>query len=586
MPRNAGSQQRWLVFGAAALVALFVYLPTLRYGFVWDDRVLILENHYLDQASPVQVFAGPFVNNPDVEHSAALNAYYRPIANLSFYVDRKIWGLRPAGYHLTNVVGNALVALLACFLLWELFGSVWLAGLGGLLVGIHPAMNCAVTWISDRTYLLATVFLVGSCYALLRGRRGRSSVWVSLFGISLLLGFLAHEAALAFVAVALGWLVASRARYRPFWTWLAAAALPVAVYLLLRLAVARVAFAGSVVSQATAEPLRVINTFGQQLQLLLFPFNQKVIYAPSRLFTGFSLYTVLGLLFLALPPYALFRLGSPAGRGSKRSARLTPGQTGWLGYAWMVLLLLPFANTLFLAAAGRMLYLAAPGALVLAAALYLAGSRKGTMTRVAYAALLAYTAACAAQTLRRNPVWRDEFTLSRTMVQEAPGAAGGHLNYGISLASAGRTREAVEQLRAAVSLNPQIVEAHINLAFALIDQGDLAGGIRELRQVVRLRPDSPSARNDLAVTLMRAGQPDSAIAEYREALRLAPNSEVALSNLGYLYLARGDAQQAIEVLKAALKINPAFPNARANLAAAYRAAGMPDSAAVVEGQTR
>ena len=174
IPR-AGYRSPWLVFSGAALVALLLYLPTLRYGFVWDDHDLILNNPFLGRASPVELFTKEFWNNPDVDRSVGSMSYYRPLTNLSLYVDRKVWGLRPAGYHLTNIIVNAAVVFLTCLLLWELFGSVWLAGLGGLLVGIHPAMNCVVTFISNRTYLLTLFFLLVSSYALLCGQRGRAS---------------------------------------------------------------------------------------------------------------------------------------------------------------------------------------------------------------------------------------------------------------------------------------------------------------------------------------------------------------------------------------------------------------------------
>jgi len=593
---KAGGLRPWLVFGGAALVAFLLYLPTLRYGFVWDDGILILNNPALNRTDPVELLTRGFWHNPGTAPTEGDMAYYRPLAGLSFYVDRKVWGLRPTGYHLTNVVINAAVVFLTCLLLWELFGSVWLAGLGGLLVGIHPAMNCIVTFVANRTYLLALLFLLVSSYALLRGQRGRRAVWPVLFGCSLLFSTLALEASLVFVAVAAAWLVMSRARYRKLWPWTAAIASPVAVYFLLRLGVARVPFASSAMRWMVTDPLRVINTFGQQLQLLLFPFNHKVIYVLAGPFTGFSVYTVLGLLFLGLPLYALIRLGRSAdGHRDTTSAGsnlkpgyparpgLEPGRLGWFGYVWMVLFLLPFAHLVFLGPAGRMLYLAAPGGLILLAALYRATSHRRLTNGLVYGAVLLYTAVFAVQTLRRNPVWRSELSLSRAMVQEAPASAGGHLNYGSALVKAGRKEEAIEQFRAAVELNPDYAEPHDHLAFALIDRGDPPGAIRELREVVRLRPESPDARINLAVALRRSGQLDSAIAECREALRLDPNSELALNNLGFAYLARGDYRQAITALKAALRLNPGFAGARGNLAEAYRAAGMPDSAALIEG---
>ena len=597
MPR-AGYRSPWLVFGAAALVALLLYLPTLRYGFVWDDRDLILNNPFLGRANPVQIFTGEFWNNPDVDRSVGAMSYYRPLTNLSLYVDRKMWGLRSAGYHLTNIIINAAVTFLACFLLWELFGSVWLAGLGGLLVGIHPAMNCVVTFISNRTYLLALFFLLVSGYALLRGQRGRARFWLALFSGSLLLSALALEASLVFAALSAAWLLANRTRYRRLPVWMAATALPMAAYLLLRLGIARVPFTGSglVVHLAITEPLRIINAFGQQLQLLLFPFNQRVVYTAAEPFTSFSVYTILGLLFLGLPLYAVIRLGRSTARyrdthaassnlqpGHSAQPEVEAGRLGWCGYVWMVLFLLPFTHLVFLGPAGRMLYLAAPGVLILLAALYRATSHKRLTTRVAYGAILLCTALFAVQTLRRNPIWRDELSLTRMMVREAPASAVGHLNYGLALADLGREEEAIEQYRIAVGINPDYDKPHLTLALALIDRGDLSGAIRELREVVRLRPESPKTRNDLAVILTRNGQLDSAIAEYKEALRLDPNSELTLSNLGYAYVLSGDFRQAITALKAALRLKPDFAGARRNLADAYRKAGMPDSAALVEG---
>jgi tetratricopeptide (TPR) repeat protein len=476
-------QRPWLVFGAAAVVALLLYLPTLKYGFVWDDRMLVLDNPLLARTNPVELFSRGFWNNPEAERGMDHTSYYRPLASVSLYVDRKVWGLRPAGYHLTNIVINSAVVFLTCLLLWELFGSVWLAGLGGLAVGIHPAMNCIATFISNRAYLLALFFLLVSAYALGRGQRGRTRFWPALFGGSLLLGSLAIEATLTLASA-------------------------VTACLLLRLGVARVPFTTSVMHSAVNQPLRIINAYGQQLQLLLFPFNQKVIYVPGRLFTAFSVYTILGLVFLGMPLCALIRLGRRNAGTGRNNAMLS-----YYGYGWMVLLLLPFTHLVFLGPAGRMLYLVAPGVFILAAALYRATSRKPLATRIAFGALLLYSALFAVQTLRRNPIWRDELSLTRTMVGEAPAWASGHTGYGLVLSNAGRKEEAIEQFRTAIELDPGFVEPRIGLAYALLDRQDLPGAIRELREVVRLRPGLPKTRNDLAVTLMRNAQVDSAIVE-------------------------------------------------------------------------
>jgi tetratricopeptide (TPR) repeat protein len=684
--RNSGGRRPavnpLLVFAGAALVALLVYLPTVKYDFVWDDGLLIQKNSFLDQTNPVELFTKGFWYNPEMNSDQGEMAYYRPLTNLSFFLERKEWGVRPAGYHLTNVVINAVVVFLLCLLLYELFGSVWLAALGGLLVGVHPAMNCVVTFISNRTYLLAMVFLLLSFYALLRGeatsrkpgpppakclgqplvsRNETGAVPRLVFAGSFLLSLLALESALVFAAIAAGWLVVNRASYRSLRVWLVLTVLPVVIYFILRLGIAHVAFASSVVRWAIEDPLKVINTFGQQMQLLVFPFNHKVIYVAGGALTGFSIYTVLGILFLGLPLYAVIRLRNstqrhrdtenpeltaktsrtpresnpenapprtprpqgesnpestrrhkdtkgerpkdrnneiPKESGSSYAYRLPPTayRLAWLGYAWIVLFLLPFAHLVFLGPAGRMLYLTAPGLLILSLVLYQATSRKPQATsqkpqtashkpqatRVVYAAIVLYTALFAVQTLRRNPMWRNEFELYQAMVREAPESAGAHLNFGTSLAEAGRKTEAIDQYRAAIELNPDYIGPHDQLAFALLDQGDLPGATSEMREVVRLEPGSADAHNNLALALKRSGQLDSAIAEYQAALHLNPNSELALNNLGSAYLARGDFQSAIAAFRAALRVQPDFDAARKNLAQVFREAGMPDSAAAVE----
>jgi tetratricopeptide (TPR) repeat protein len=453
-------------------------------------------------------------------------------------------------------------------------------------------MNCVVTFISNRTYLLAVFFLLVSAYALARGKRGRLRIWPWLFGGSLLLSALALEASLVFAALAAAWVLANRTRYHRLLTWVTAIASPLVIYFLLRFGVARVPFESSFMSWAVTKPLRVINAFGQQLQLLLFPFNQKVIYDAAWPLVGFSVYTVLGLLFLGLPLYAVIRLGRSAGdheTGSspkpRHSARPEPDaiRLAWYGYAWIVLFLLPFAHLVVLGPAGRALYPAAPGVLILLAALFQTRGHKQLTARVVYVTLLLYTAVFTVQTLRRNPIWHDGISLSEAMVREAPGVVGGHMNYGLALVDAGRRREAIKQFRMAVRMDREFVLPHISLASALLEEGALPGAIRELREVVRLQPESPRARNDLALALMRSGQVDSAVAEYKVALRLDPNSELTLNNLGYVYLESGDVGQAISFLKAALQIKPDFEPARRNLADAYRKAGMPDSAALIEG---
>jgi protein O-mannosyl-transferase len=598
--------RKFLVLGGAAAITLLLYIPTLWYGFVWDDGHLISNNTWLARTNPVEIFTKGFWYNPGQAEDEGDMSYYRPLTNLSYFFERKEFELNPAGYHLTNILIHAVIVFLLGLVLYELFGSVWLAGMGGLLFGINPAQNCIVTFIAGRTYLLAVLFILTSLLALLRGKEtpGHASarhrnpkpktrnpkwVWPLLLGATFLLAALALEAPLGFAALALGWLLLNRRQYPGLMSWLIAILFPIAVYLLLRLVVAGIPLTTSTVGRwAAANPLRVINTFGQQLLLFFVPFNQKVIYTVGPVFTSFSIYTVFGFLFLLAPLVPIV----VQGRHGDRPLRAT------LGYAWMVLFLLPFANLLFLGPSGRMLYLASPGILILAAALtanrrpptadrpeFSAGSGERQAAGGKRLALLVlfglYGLALTGQLLRRNELWRNELTLSIAMVEDAPDSPGAHLNLGAELAKRGQPDAAAEQYQLAIEADSDYVSPHNRLAFALVERGDLDAAADEFRAVARIEP-SADAFNNLALTLKKAGKVDSAIVEYREALRLAPDSDTTLNNLGRAFGARGDVRSAIEAFKQVLARNPNFEPARENLIEIYQALGFRDSAVMLK----
>jgi hypothetical protein len=88
-----------------------------------------------------------------------LLGHYVPITWLSFALDHAVWGLRPAGYHLTNVllhaVNAALVSVLAADLLRRATG--WPdpicrlgAAVSALFGGLHPLRVEAVSWVTGR----------------------------------------------------------------------------------------------------------------------------------------------------------------------------------------------------------------------------------------------------------------------------------------------------------------------------------------------------------------------------------------------------------------------------------------------------
>ena len=96
--------------------------------------------------------------------------FFRPLFILSYLIDTKIWGARPFGFHLTNVVLHSLNAFLTFMLSLRVVDDLKLSartrrmismGAGALFL-FHPSHTEAVSWISGRADLIATFFCLAS----------------------------------------------------------------------------------------------------------------------------------------------------------------------------------------------------------------------------------------------------------------------------------------------------------------------------------------------------------------------------------------------------------------------------------------
>lgn len=98
--------------------------------------------------------------------------YYRPLLLLSLYADKFFWGFSPSFMHLENILLHAANAVLTYFIARKVFvrvfGPVQLLPLVcALLFALHPINTESVNWISGRTDLLATFFVLISCRILI-----------------------------------------------------------------------------------------------------------------------------------------------------------------------------------------------------------------------------------------------------------------------------------------------------------------------------------------------------------------------------------------------------------------------------------
>lgn len=190
--------QYWVV----ALIAFACYARTAAFPFIWDDLGMVVENRALRSFTDVpryftdrSTFSGG--KYPDV-------MFYRPVRNISFLVDYKLFHLDPAWYHLENALLHAVAAALVLALLRRLWlmpgpsGSHHVPFLAALIWAAHPAHTEVVAWVKERDDLLCAVFTIAAL--LLAVRAVKDGKWWLAFGFTAILshaaGLLSKETAL------------------------------------------------------------------------------------------------------------------------------------------------------------------------------------------------------------------------------------------------------------------------------------------------------------------------------------------------------------------------------------------------------
>lgn len=558
-------RQALLAAGVVALLGL-LYLPTLKYDFVSDDRELIVQNQDLQVPAPFGFFGQSYTHWPATHGAVSPNAYYRPLVISSFWLDRSLWGMRPSGFHLTNVLLNCAVGALVALVLAELLASFWPALLGGLAFAFHTAHVESVAFVSGRTDLMMTLFVLLAFLALLRFRRRPTGTWLGLTIAPFAVALLCKETALLFPALA--WFsvlpeLRQPARRRRFALLLGAMVVVLAVYLAVRAAVLMGRGPGWGEIGPGMRFMLAVNSFGRYALMSLAPFDRHVSYLDPRALATFGWPTIAAVAALAALTWATVRYRStPVG----------------IGALWFALSILPACDLLPPGqsyVSQRMLYLPTFGTVLAAVALG-ASLRHTRRALAAFAALYAGVMGFAA--LRSMPVWRNQLALVTTTVAQFPNDAKSRFELGRDLMDAGDWQGAERELRQCVKLAPADTAAWVTLGDLLYQQNDFTGAAEAYRGALHVSPGTAVLHNGLGVALLQTKDLRGAESEFRQALALQPDMEMARGNLGAVLVLTGRQDSAVVELRHALESSPDDVNARFNLGIALEALGRTEEA--------
>jgi hypothetical protein len=148
------------------------FARTLSAGTIWDDEYLTVRNPRLASWSGVWELVSTDIWSSS--ESGDRSGYYRPVASLSFALNRAISGNTALAYHAGNVLLHALVvALLFRFILVRGIASRACAMSCAALFALMPLVAEPVSWIAGRYDILGTLLAL----VMFEANRGKTRTW-------------------------------------------------------------------------------------------------------------------------------------------------------------------------------------------------------------------------------------------------------------------------------------------------------------------------------------------------------------------------------------------------------------------------
>jgi tetratricopeptide (TPR) repeat protein len=544
---------RSLYPGATLIILLTVvaYVPAMRGGFIWDDRLLISENRIVRASDGLYRFWFT-TEAPD----------YWPLTSTTWWLEWRLWGDSATGYHVVNVLLHAVNAILVWIILRRLkIPGAWLAG---LVFAVHPVNVATVAWISEQKNTLSMLFYAVAILLYLRFDEEGRWRWYGLSLAAFLLALLSKSAVVMLPVVLLGciWWTRGKVRWKDF--------LRCGPFFVLSLVLGLVTIwfqhhqaLGGYTIRAASFPSRLAAAGWVPwfyLYKALLPVNLTVIYPKWEIDASRWVSYLPGIILVGCLIVFWWR-------------RKTWGRPLLFGLGYFVVMLFPVLGFFhqsfhrFSLVADHWQYCSLVGAIALSVAAgericRRTGEQRRSLGTVAGVVVLMVLAVA---TWRWGHVYAHEETLWRDNLAKNPNAWVAHYNLGVASEQAGKLKEAIAHYEQALRIKPDYAEAHNNLGLVLLGLGKVPEAAGHFEQALRLKHDYAGAHSNLGLALFRLGNVSAAMEQYAQALRLSPDFAEAHYNVGDAMLQQGRLLEAIAHYERALRAKPDYALAHNNL---------------------
>lgn len=568
---------KYYIASSAALATLILYLPALRNEFVgvWDDNAYIVENAAIRSINTT-FFRWAFFDF----HASN----WHPLTWISHAVDYALWGPNPLGPHLTNIIlhaANTAIVVLFTLKMLEIVkertgqntSTIFLtdqtilivAGVTGLLFGIHPIHVESVAWVAERKDLLCALFFLLSVTmytSFVRSERHeapqdeslsrlfnkRYLVTLGFFILALLSKPMAVT--LPVVLLILDWYPFNRIRSLKT---LRAASIEKIPFLALSLASSMITIlaqrAGESIISLEFTPLssRVLiasRSIVVYLGKMILPMNLIPFYPYPKYVSSFSLEYLLAISLT---------IGITAA-----CVVLVKKQKVWLSaWGYYVVTLIPVLGIVQVgnqSMADRYAYLPSLGPF-LVAGLFVAWivvkvnkfpkwSVLVKFVCIAGALTVLFSMSC--MTVQQIGIWKNGFVLWNHAIARGFESATAYNNRGLSLEDMGQRDRAIADYEMAIALDPRYYLAYNNRGVLYGEDGLYYISIEYFLKSIALNPRHAESYCNLGLSYFYMNQYDRALQNYNKAIELKQDFDTAYLNRGNVFFISGNKELALK----------------------------------------
>ena len=545
-----------------SLFGVIAYSTTFGVPFLFDDDAYIVNNPVVKNLSS---FLSPREIATDNSLSPTLRYAFntRYLGYLTLAVNHRLNSMNVFGYHAVNlllhIINAWMLYLIATHAFRKLssnltkpseFKAIGIPLFAALIFLCHPIQTQAVTYITSRFVLLASLFSLLTLFVYIQARnapsRGLRATYTTMAVLCASAGMLTKEFTFTFPFIVAMYELfffngSPRERVRALWPY--GLTLPI-IPLLVFIQQGGLSSINNTMRTITAADVSQISRLDYllsqfpvitlYLRLLILPVGQNVDHdipiqhLPMSSAVLFSM--VLLLILLSCAGYALWKSRLPEAYPEFRLFSF--------GVLWFFITLSVESSIIPLGelSAEYRLYLPSIGFIIATLSLGSAISRKYSMNRQT---ILSVTSALiiilSVATILRNRVWQSELSFWADAAIKSPKKARPCSNFGLALAKFGRLNEAVITFKRIAEICPNDPSVLLGLGNILNISGSPKDAIPVLERSVIYNQYSPLAYYELGRAYLLVGDDTKAISNFSKAINLNPTYSDAFIGLAFVY---------------------------------------------------